>query len=80
LAAARVSHRPRRDFLAGESIPSLLLDGIEGFAPGLPCFELPSASRSTHPCSPDHPHLPKSQAWAAPLRTSPCSRDSRERV
>jgi len=44
LAAARVSHRPRRDFLAGESIPSLLLDGIEGFAPGLPCFEVPSAS------------------------------------
>ena len=59
LAAARVSHRPRRDFLAGESIPSLLLDGIEGFAPGLPCFEVPSASRSTHPCSPDHPHAPQ---------------------
>ena len=58
LAAARVSHRPRRDFLAGETIPSLLLDGIEGFAPGLPCFEVPSASRSTHPCSPDHPHAP----------------------
>ena len=59
LAAARVSHRPRRDFLAGETILSLLLDGIEGFAPGLPCFEVPSASRSTHPCSPDHPHAPQ---------------------
>ena len=58
LAAARVSHRPRPDFPVGESIASLLFDGIEDSAPGLPSNDVLRASRSSHQCSPISPIPP----------------------
>ena len=56
---------------------SMELRGLRRVSRALKSPAPPDLHTRAHPITPT---LPKSQAWAAPLRTSPCSRDSRERV
>ena len=56
---------------------SMELRGLRRVSRALKSPAPPDLHTRAHPITPT---LPKSQAWAAPLRTSPCSRGSRERV